>query len=128
MSLLSKNFTRKEFRCRGNSCCGNSAPISLELVKALQELRDLIDKPLKIRSGFRCNVHNRRDVGSKDSSQHTLGLAADVELPKGWSVDDFVLAAEMIDVFREGGIGRYPEKGFVHLDIRTTGPARWEGE
>jgi len=125
---LSTNFTRKEFRCKGRDCCGNSAPINQKLVDALQELRDLVGVPLKVLSGFRCNKYNRsKEVGSKDGSQHTLGNAADIAVPKGYSVDDFAAAAEMVDAFHWGGIGRYYSKGFIHLDVRQ-GPARWEEE
>jgi len=32
--------------------------------------------------------------------------------------------AERVTAFREGGIGVYPERGFIHVDIRE-GRARW---
>lgn len=121
---LTPNFTRKEFRCKGNDCCGSSAPISMELVEALQQLRDLLGVPLKVKSGFRCLTYNRK-IKSEDTSQHPLGNAADIQLPEGMSMEYFVEAAEMIPAFNEGGIGRYPKKKFVHLDVRK-GRARWE--
>ena len=123
MSLLTTNFTRKEFRCHGNDCCMNSAPINMDLVRALQELRDLLGLPLKVRSGFRCRKYNK-SIGSEDTSQHICGNAADIEIPRGYTIDEFFMAVEMIPAFLNGGIGKYPTKGFLHLDV---GPQRrWE--
>jgi hypothetical protein len=47
----------------------------LEKVKAL-----LGDKPVMINSAFRCKQVNDA-VGSKDTSQHRLGCAADIRIP-----------------------------------------------
>lgn len=92
------------------------------LVAGLQALRDRMGKPLTISSGFRCKRHNRAIGGAKDSL-HTLAMAADVLVPEGWTPEAFAELAESIDVFRTGGIGVYPT--WVHVDVRTTGPARW---
>jgi hypothetical protein len=32
--------------------------------------------------------------------------------------------AEDVEAFRNGGIGVYPDKGFIHVDVRD-GRARW---
>ena len=77
MGDLSKNFNRSEFACKGENCCGHSAPVHPDLIEALQALRDRIGKPLSITSGFRCNRHNKA-VGGAEQSFHTLGMAADV--------------------------------------------------
>ncbi len=67
MGDLSKNFNRSEFACKGTNCCGHSAPVQPELVSALQALRDQLNLPLSITSGFRCNRHNE-SVGGADRS------------------------------------------------------------
>ena len=120
---LTKDFNRNEFACRGLDCCSGSAPINIGLVVALQELRDLVGVPLRINSGFRCRTHNRT-LGSQDDSEHCLGNAADVKVPDGYGVDEFATLAETIPDFANGGIGRYPVRGFVHLDVRDE-KARW---
>ena len=102
------------------SRCNHSAPISMDLVQALQRLRNLADIPLHISSAFRCITHNRT-VGSKDTSQHVLGLAADVRTPGGLTIEEFYAIADGMGIFR--GIGRY-EWG-LHLDIRTGIETRW---
>ena len=122
MGDLSRNFNRSEFACKGEDCCGHSAPVHPDLIEALQALRDRIGKPLSITSGFRCNRHNQA-IGGEDHSFHTLGMAADVACPDGISPGQLAALAEGIDLFREGGIGIYPS--WVHLDVRKNGKARW---
>ncbi|MDY0324840.1 MAG: D-Ala-D-Ala carboxypeptidase family metallohydrolase [Candidatus Cloacimonadaceae bacterium] len=125
MGDLSKNFSRSEFACKGTNCCGHSAPIQPELISALQALRDQLNLPLSITSGFRCNRHNE-SVGGAARSFHTLGMAADVACPDGLTAEDLARAAETIPAFQQGGIGIYPS--WVHLDVRTTGKARWRND
>lgn len=125
MGDLSKNFSRSEFACKGTNCCGHSAPIQPELISALQALRDQLNLPLSITSGFRCNRHND-SVGGAARSFHTLGMAADVACPEEMTAEDLAQAAETIAAFQQGGIGIYPS--WVHLDVRTTGKARWRND
>ena len=44
----------------------------------LQPLRDLYGKQIKVNSGYRCKQINDA-VGSKDTSQHLIGQAADLD-------------------------------------------------
>ena len=125
MGDMSKNFSRSEFACKGTNCCGHSAPVHPELISALQDLRDHLNLPLSITSGFRCNRHNEF-VGGAAQSFHTLGMAADVACPDGLTAEDLAQAAETIPAFQQGGIGIY--SSWVHLDVRTTGKARWRND
>jgi len=118
MGDLSRNFSKHEFTCR---CCGR-IEINPRLVDALQELRDLAGLPVRVTSGYRCPDHNRA-VGGAKHSQHLLGNAADIVV-KGRSVAEMHTLAEQVPAFRDGGIGVYPEQGFVHVDVRA-GRARW---
>ncbi len=122
---LTTNFKRSEFACKGENCCGHSCPISPVLVTYLQLLRNRIDAPLTISSGFRCRTHNEKVGGSLDSL-HTYGLAVDVMCPKGKTLQEFLETAESIPPFRDGGIGVYTNPPRLHLDL---GPKRrWQGE
>jgi uncharacterized protein YcbK (DUF882 family) len=118
MGDLSKNFSRHEFACR---CCGR-AEINQRLVDALQELRDLAGLPVRVTSGYRCPEHNQA-IGGATRSQHLLGTAADIVV-RGMTPAEMYRLAEDIEVFRNGGIGVYPDKGFIHVDVRD-GRARW---
>ncbi len=118
MGDLSRNFSRSEFACR---CCGK-ADIDPRLVDALQELRDLANAPIRVTSGYRCPEHNRA-VGGAKQSRHLRGHAADIVI-KSLSVAGMYELAEQVAAFRNGGIGVYPEQGFVHVDIREV-RTRW---
>ena len=61
--LIGPHFKHSEFRCK---CCGKlpSSGIDPALVLKLEILRKLLgDKPIVIRSGYRCPSHNKRWVG-----------------------------------------------------------------
>lgn len=118
MGDISRNFSRFEMACH---CCGKGE-VMPELVDALQELRDAVNRPITIISGYRCPKHNR-EVGGVQDSFHTKGMAADIRV-KGMAVPQMAAEAEKIQVFREGGIGKYYDKNFVHVDIRSW-CARW---
>ena len=121
MGDLTKNFSRSEFACRGENCCGNSAPIDSRLIEALQLLRDAINVPLVVTSGFRCRTHNAV-IGGVTMSLHTIGQAADLLPPDGMSAEELAIAAGRIEAFASGGIGVYPT--FIHVDVRPV-RSRW---
>lgn len=134
---LTQNFSRSEFACKGKNCCWGSSPVSLYLVKALQELSNRLvghigyRVPLVISSGFRCKKHNEEVQKEYDDtytpfssdSRHMYGDAADVFCPPEITVDKFKGIAETIDAFKNGGIGIYSNR--LHLDVRGT-RARWD--
>ncbi len=81
--------------------------------------------PFQVLSGYRSPktnalLHARSEqVASK--SQHMLGKAMDIDLP-GVALDHLHKAALSL---RAGGVGFYPDSGFVHVDV---GPLRqWAG-
>ena len=67
------HFARGEMRC---PCCGRGA-VALALVLALEDLRSLYGRPVRITSGWRCQTHNR-EVGGHPQSRHLIGCAVDV--------------------------------------------------
>lgn len=117
--MLSKNFAVREVACR---CGCGQCKIEPELIANLQVLRDEAGVPLVINSGYRCESHNRR-VGGSPRSQHMHGRAVDIR-PIGMSLSQLCQLAEKIPGFAQGGIGYYPHRGFLHVDVRST-PARW---
>ena len=119
MGDLSRNFSSKEFACK---CCCGQVNLSPRLIDGLQRLRDLAGEPIRITSGYRCPAHNTA-VGGVPDSQHTKGQAADISIGRKTTAEIKALA-EQIDVFADGGIGGYPNHGFVHVDVRGH-KARW---
>lgn len=114
---LSPHFNSDEFDCKGEDCC-KSTIVSPVLIERLEEMRELIDRPIKITSGYRCRTHNKR-VGGAVHSQHVQGTAADIQVigmtPKQ-------LSEIAMDVgFRGIGIA----ENFLHVDVRATHLAIW---
>jgi uncharacterized protein YcbK (DUF882 family) len=131
MNDLSENFSSQEFACKGEDCCDGTSVVSVVLVRALEILRMWVEKsndgvalPIIVTSGFRCNRHNK-EVGGVGGSEHTKGLAADVHV-SGYTSEELAELCEKVNPFKCGGIGIYPNH--VHVDVRTTGQARWRNE
>jgi len=115
---IAEHFYLDEFQC---PCCKQVMLHSL-LLQKMKGLRYKIQKPVIITSGYRCPAYNLK-VGGVKNSYHLLGMAADVYVP-GINLLDLLKVAEKIDF---SGIGFYPQRNFLHLDIRPAGPARWQG-
>ena len=117
---LSADFTVQEFACKDGS---DPVFIDTELVALLQGIRTHFGRPVIVSSGFRTAAHNHA-VGGVADSQHCYGRAADIRIP-GIRTEQLAAYAETL-LPGTGGIGRYPSKGFVHLDVRRT-KSRWTG-
>lgn len=78
-------------------------------------------RPIFINSGYRTLANNANTEGAAKDSMHTRGKAADFYidgLPSRY-------LADFVKWFREGGVGLYVNKHFVHVD---TGSIRtWRG-
>jgi uncharacterized protein YcbK (DUF882 family) len=109
-----KHFNLREFQC---PCCMRVI-IHKSLLLKLSKLRQAIQEPLIINSGYRCEKENKA-IGGTLHSYHMLGYAADVTT-KLMSIDDLLVFAEGLNF---GGIGHY--RTFLHLDVREI-KSRWE--
>lgn len=110
-----EHFTPKEISCRH---CGEMV-LDAESMDALEELRTLWGQAIVLNSAHRCVTHNKA-VGGSPNSRH-LKIAFDCRCP-GDQQHAFISAARKAGFT---GVGRYPGKGFVHVD---TGPKReWAG-
>lgn len=87
---LTEHFTLQEFERSAtaekyhinNSVPSQYIPVLQQLCKeVLEPLRSFVGKPIIISSGYRCNQLNVK-VGGAYASQHTLGEAADIQLPQ----------------------------------------------
>lgn len=90
-----------------------------EALDKLERLRAAMgDAPLMVRSAYRTPRHNARVNGGR-RSQHLTGRAFDV------STDNVDASRLMREARRLGfnGVGSYPDKRFVHLDIREEAAA-----
>ena len=85
----------------------------------LQDIRDVIGKPITISSGVRCPELNKK-VGGVPTSRHTQGLAADIQV-KGMSameVFDAIRAAKL-PLLQKAIIEGVKGKEWVHIQVRT---------
>ena len=105
-----KNFKQSEFECKGKACCKNSAPMDGDLLRKMQQLRDALERPITITSGFRCNHHNAH-VGGARNSWHTLGRACDIKV-RGVDVEALGELAQAVF----NGVIVYDS--WVHVDTR----------
>mgnify|MGYP003704397389 CR=1 FL=1 len=93
---LSENFTYEELTHTDHREFDNT-PNDAEknnlkrLAEFLEQVKDVLGgKPIMVNSAFRCKQVNDA-VGSKDSSQHRIGCAADIRVP-GMTPDEVVKA------------------------------------
>jgi uncharacterized protein YcbK (DUF882 family) len=85
---LSENFTLEELtrsevaERKGLDNTPNAVEVAnlVRLAGLLEEVRALLNKPILLNSGFRSKAVND-SVGSKDTSQHRIGCAADIRVP-----------------------------------------------
>tara|TARA_Y100000310_G_C20635866_1_gene791119 strand:- start:358 stop:777 length:420 start_codon:yes stop_codon:yes gene_type:complete len=100
---------------------GDPHKMDIDLILALDKLREAADKPIIIHGGY-------AESGHSENSYHYRGMAADLHI-EGYSLLDQFLLAERQGVF--GGIGVYPFPEWnnpgLHLDVRKSyqKPVRW---
>ena len=118
---LGSYFKRSEFACKCG--CGFDT-VDTTLLHVLEYVRGAVKSPIIITSGCRCPEHNAKIGGSK-GSKHMQGRAADIKCPDVM----FETLKAKVDHFMEGwgGVGYYPNQGFIHIDTRSGPPARWNG-
>ena len=114
MAKITKDFSLEEFNCKDGSSIPNNVLLNItELARNLQILRNAINKPITITSGYRSPQHNAKIKGAKDS-QHVKGTAADIKV-KGMTPKEVALIIEGLieqKKMKQGGIGIYPS--WVH--------------
>lgn len=101
-------------RCR---VTGHEVAMDPKLIAILSQLSTLYGRTLQLISGHRAPHAN----GTSETSQHTLGRAADIRIP-GVSIGELKKVAIKLGA---RGVGLYPEKGFVHVDVRDKNRYFW---
>lgn len=111
---LTPHFELREFACRH---CGRTPQLDVarHLARHLERLRTLAgNRPLVIRSGYRCPTHNA-NVGGARYSRHLIGDA--VDLDRGSCTVEQAAAAGFTGIGTRDGLP-------THVDLRPR-PARW---
>jgi len=110
---MSKYFSEDELRCKCG--CGQCLMDDFFLI-LLDSLREEVDEPIGVVSGYRCPKH---DLEVKGEGNHPYGEAVDLAAPTSHMKFKIVKAALQVGITRIG-IG----KTFVHLDIVKNHPER----
>lgn len=131
MTKLTEHFTLEELTAseigarNGWDNTPNEAEVqNLErLALMLEEVRKLLGKPIMINSAFRSKQVND-GVGSKDSSQHRIGCAADIRVP-GMNPDEVckaIIAARLPydQIIREFYNPETKSGGWTHISVPNT--------
>ena len=134
---ISGHIMLSEYRC---PCCG-AVPYDTEslghqqLFHAYEDIRAMLNRPLRIASGYRCPKHNA-DIGGEPLSIHLFGLALDIDAKDIGEVEELVTVVNLVAPNLRMGV--YTTRGtFVHVDtgylivprvLRAWHPgARWNG-
>ena len=123
---LTANFSLSEFKCKdGTDVPTELMPNVKKLANELQKLRDLLDEPIYINSGYRTPSYNKK-IGGARNSFHVQAKAADIVVK---SLSPKQLHSKIEYFISQGvlnfkGIGLYST--FVHVDVRDK-KARWNG-
>lgn len=119
---LGQNFFGAEFQCQCGKC--EDQQVDPRLIEALEELRALLGRPIKITSGYRCKEWQQKlsKMGfstALGTSTHELGQAADIVVAT-YDGKELAKEAKKIEAFK--GIGT-AEK-WIHVDVREK-PKNW---
>lgn len=133
---MSQYFSDDEFRCHGEEAdnvakygsCGCGGAVGPDNAGMSQDLQDLLDRiretcgvPLTLDCAYRCPKHNK-DVGGEAGSYHMKGMAADIAVPDGFSIQQLHDIAEQCGAT---GIGMY--SWGCHVDVRPAGEGyQWD--
>ena len=111
MGDLSDHFSSSEFVCQCGCGYGtNPGDVSEALLEILEDMREVIQRPIIITSGCRCRYHNRV-VNGAVHSRHVTGEAADIGVLGGRERYDVEKAA-----YEAGAFGVGKANTFIHVD------------
>jgi hypothetical protein len=126
MTQLSQNFTLEEM-CRTSKPFANvPGPAEIAAMRTLctmvlEPVRRHYGKPVRVNSAFR-SLQVNRAVGSKDTSQHRRGEAADIEIDgvtnadlARWIRDHLLFDQLILEAYQPG----VPNSGWVHVSFRA---------
>lgn len=113
-----KGWRWPSFKPSEVACKDGSIMIDTAAMDALQALRNRLGAPIVLTSAYRSPQHNQR-VGGAPRSRHMLAEAFDIVIAGHDPLEVELFAREC----GFHGIGRYPDQGFIHVDIRPEAEA-----
>lgn len=114
-------FQPKEFIC---PCCSGGL-ITTQLAFNLDILRRAWNAPIRVNSGYRCEKHNEK-VGGVKNSRHLLGLAADIAPVDIDAIGPFHTLVGYLFGRRQGWELKFYQR-FVHIGVPREEKTMWRG-
>jgi uncharacterized protein YcbK (DUF882 family) len=121
---LTTNFSLNEFACKDGTPVPDELKSNVQaLADQLQILRDYLNEPIHINSGYRTPAYNKK-IGGKPNSYHMKAMAADITVKSKTPKQLASVVEKLISngTLKIGGMGVY--NGFIHVDTRKV-KARW---
>lgn len=126
--IKSQYFSLDEFRCKDGTPVPKQYYLNLEILidTQLNLLREYLNKPIIILSGYRSPAWNKK-VGGKSKSLHLTASAADIVVPGMSTLELMKVINQLTDEgkMKPGGRGLYLRQKFIHIDIGS--PRGWGG-
>jgi len=108
-----KYFIKEEFTCDGVNCFNKMNP---ELLKMIDDAREIADVPFKITSSWRSEAKNQ-EVNGKPNSSHLRGNAIDISCKSSFQ------RLQIVNGLISAGFTRIGiAKTFIHADCDMTLP------
>ena len=107
---MSRFFKPHETDCN----CGCGGNVNDKLLELLDTIREIVNYPLIITSGFRCVPYNTK-VGGAKLSYHTQGIAVDISTANLTGNQKHLLLQECLKRFNGVGISN----NYIHVDRRN---------
>lgn len=117
------HFTIEELACK---CGCGRMEMDDEFMRHLVMIREFLDFPLSVSSGYRCPDHNAKVSSTGRTGPHTTGKAVDIRIfgDRVLRLIEAALYLNVLDPGYRGGLGLMLHgdvaKRFVHLDTLTS--------
>jgi zinc D-Ala-D-Ala carboxypeptidase len=105
------------FRCPCNRPECDAPKPTEDLLAMLELLRALVNRPIIVTSGPRCEPYNTSIGGALDSA-HLTGQAADLSAPTSYQMDELLEGSFRAGIARRGVY----KNGHLHVDVALGKP------